>query len=89
MDQPVDLPVLSIQGMGITEADVYEQACQIYAKLVSVPRTIQHEQLLELAFQQQGYANATHAYRVGAVEAALHIKEMVEKELANNDGSKP
>ncbi|URG13817.1 hypothetical protein [Acinetobacter phage vB_AbaS_TCUP2199] len=87
LDQIVDLPtVLNVEGFGITEADVYNQACQIYAKLVSVPRTLQHEQMLDFTYKELGYeGGATEAYQVGAVQAAFNIKRMVEKGMAKQE----
>jgi len=86
LDQFVELPAVELKSMGITEADVYEQACQIYAKLISVPRTIQHEQLLDFTYKENGFeGGATQAYQVGAVQAALNIKRMVENELAKQE----
>ena len=86
LDQFVELPTVELKSMGITEADVYNQACQIYAKLVSVPRTIQHEQVLDYTYKELGYeGGATEAYQVGAVQAALNIKAMVEKEMAKQE----
>lgn len=82
-------PAAIWESQGITDSEVYQQAAMIYAKLVSVPRTLQHEQLLELAFQEQGYSGATEAYIHGAAQAALELKKLVEKGLAKNDGNKP
>lgn len=90
LDQMVELPAAAVAWTSneITEVEIYKQATMIYANLVSVPRTLQHEQLLELAYQEQGYANATEAYMHGAVQAAFHIKELVEKKMVKDQLAK-
>lgn len=63
------------------ETELFAAATYIYAHLVSVPRSFQEQNLLDLTFKEAGYRNATHAFQVGAVDAAFNIRDAIQKRL--------
>lgn len=69
------------QGNDITEQDIFAASVHIYTGLVSIPRSFAEQNLLNLAFQEKGYKDATHAFQINAVQAAFNMKDMVEKEF--------
>ena len=69
------------QADEIGETELFAAATHIYAHLVSVPRSFQEQNLLELTFKELGYLNATHGYQVGAVDAAFNIRDAIQKRL--------
>ena len=79
-DPFIELPVPALMESNcgtITEVDVYNNACMIFAKLISVPRNFNEQKLLDLTFQELGYQNTTHAYLIASVDHAKKIKDLV------------
>ena len=81
-------PLAFLSADEIGETELFGAASYIYAHLVSVPRTIHEQQLLDLRFQELGYENTTHALQVGAVQAAFNMRDAIKKRL-EKEGAEP
>ena len=73
----------------IGEGEIYAAAVHIYAKLISVPRSFQEQNLLDLTYKELGFKNATHAFLGGAVDAAFILRVSIKKRLEEEEGGEP
>lgn len=81
-------PLAFLSAEEIGETEIYACATHIYAHLISVPRSFAEQTALDLEFQRVGYQNTTHAFQVGAVDAAFNMRDAIKKRLEKEGGEK-